>query len=884
MPDWKKDIDERLAGSKLGAAREAEIVEELTQHLDDRYQELIIGGATSADAHRAALAELSDGRNLALELSRIERIVRREPAVWGAQDGRFPIFDIISDLCYTLRSLWRTPWFAVAAALTFAFGIGVNVAVFSAVDRILFRALPYDHPDEIYQMGQYGPGMERPYGTLPASYVIGSRSLSGVVDGCVAGFSRSYSMSREPEDDARIILTEVSYSTLRVFGVRPFMGRDFTEQDTRAKRATALISYDLWREKFHSAPDIIGRMLWSNGESTEIIGVLPRGFISASMFLNPSSDGLALDFDPLDSAQPGLREPPPYLRLKAGVSSVAVQAEIDALVERWKQSEPPPRPGSPKLVVRLLPLRTVLFGAYASYVWLIVAAAALVLLIACANLASLLLVRGRSRTHQAAVRVALGASAARLMWTAVVESLVLSFAGTLIGLLTLLWAERGLEVLLPPLFSRYAAPAYDLRVIGFSILAATLSALLAGVLPCRRMARVDVLPVLQGGGRGRTGRLRGGRSLLVVEAAVSVVLVAGAAMTARSLAGLEGTDVGFNPEGLYSVDVQLPSVQDSQARYRQYLQVLDVVRNLRGVQSAGAVDVFPVMGGVGNEFGEFDRAYRWQATDGYFETMGMRLIAGRTFSPADLVQPGNVGVLSEMGLRLVWPDLNAAQAVGRILKLPGQSPRQVAGIVSDVRGSYSQSPWPSLYVPVSPERFRSLTFVARAQAGAPPSITELRDLLRQRVEAPTSVNIIYLSEWLSRGLVDQKFRTMLFTAFGLVALLLAAVGLYAVASFEVVMRRAEMGVRMSLGATPGNIQRLVIREALTPAVIGILAGLIVTYWGAKFLQSFLYRVDARDPMTYVLVALVLIVTATVAAWLPACRAARTDPAVVLRSE
>jgi putative ABC transport system permease protein len=887
MPDWKKEIGERLAGLKLEAAREAEIIEELSQHLEDRYQELVIEGATSTDASRIALAELSDGPMLALELSRIERSVRREPAIWGAKGGRFPSFNFISDFRYALRSLGRARWFAIAAALTFAFGIGVNVAVFSAVDRVLFRALPYDHPDQIFQLGEYGPGRDRPYGTLPASYVVGSRHLSGVVDGSVAGFPNLFSMSREPGNEARILLTSVSYNTLAVFGVRPLIGRDFTEQDARAKNAAALISYDLWRGKFNGAQDIIGRKVWSNDEPTEIIGVLPPEFIPASSFLYPSSAGLVLDFDRLESAPPGSREPPPYLRLKTGVSSTAVQAEIDAFVERWKQAEPPPRPGSPKTAVRLLPLKTVLFGAYASYLWLIVAAGALVLVIACANLASLLLVRGRSREHQAAVRVALGASAARLMRTAVVESLVLSFAGTLIGLLALAWAGRGLEALLPPLFSRYSAPAYDLRVIGFSILTATLSALLAGVLPCLRLAKVDVLPLLQqGGGRSRTARLRGGRSLLVVEAAVSVVLVAGAMMTARSLIGLVSTDVGFKPEALYSVRVVLPPVRDAQTSYQQYMQVLEVVRDLHGVNQASAADVSPISGFVGmDRLGPgFDSGFRWQVTNGFFETMGMRLIAGRTFSSADLVQPGNVGILSQMGLHLVWPGIQPSEAVGRMLEFPGEAPRQVIGVVSDVRSSYSRVPSPSLYLPISPERFRFLMFVARSQTGAALSLSELRNRVRERIATPTFVSIGYVPDLFSSGLLDQKFRTMLFSTFGIVALLLAAVGLYAVGSFEVAMRRSEMGVRMSLGATAGNLQRLVIRDALTPVVVGILVGLIVTYWGAKFLQSFLYQVDARDPVTYVLVALVLIATAIVAAWLPARRAARTDPATVLRAE
>jgi hypothetical protein len=369
-----------------------------------------------------------------------------------------------------------------------------------------------------------------------------------------------------------------------------------------------------------------------------------------------------------------------------------------------------------------------------------------------------------------------------------------------------------------------------------------------------------------------------------VEAAVSVVLVAGAMMTARSLIGLVSTDVGFKPEALYSVRVLLPSVQDAQTRYQQYMQVLEVVRNLHGVQLAGAADVSPISGAAGmRSFGPgFDGGYRWQVTNGFFETMGMHLIAGRTFSSADLARPGSVGTLSEMGLHLVWPGLQPAEAVGRMLEFPGEAPRQVIGIVSDVRATYSQTPWPSLYVPISPERFGFLMFVARAQTGAALSVSELRNRVRERIAAPTSVSIGYVPDRFSGGLVDQKFRTMLFTTFGIVALLLAAVGLYAVGSFEVAMRRFEMGLRMSLGATPGNLQLLVIREALGPVVVGVSVGLICTYWAAKFLQSFLYKVDVRDPVLYILVALVLVATATLAAWLPARSAAKTDPIVALR--
>ncbi len=694
MPDWKKEIGERLAGLKLEVAREAEILDELSQHLEDRYQELTRAGATREEAYQATQAELGDRARLLAELRHVESSVKREPVAWGAQRGGNVITELMYDVRNAFRSLVRARWFTIGAALTFALGIGVNVAVFSSVDRMLFRALPYDHPEQIFQMGEYESGTNQTYSSMPASYVIESRHLSGVVDSCVAAFTTSYSTSREPGDEPRIGLTSVSFNTLTVFGVRPFMGRDFTKEDAKASRGEALISYDLWRERFNGAPDIIGRLLWVEDRSVEIIGVLPAGFIPASGFLDPTSSGLSLGGDTLESAAHGARLPRPYLRLKSGVSSAAAEAEINSRVEHLKETETV-RPGAPKMVLRLVSLRTALFGFYKSYLWLIVAAAALVLIVACANLASLLLVRARSREHQAVVRVALGASTSRLMRTAVVESLMLSFGGTLMGLLVLVWASKGLAALIPPVFSRYAAPVYDARVIGFSILAATLSALLAGILPCLRLAKVNVSASLQHtAGRGRGGRLRGGRSLLAVESAVSVVLVAGAMMTAGSLIDLVNMDVGFKPEALYSVRVGLPPAQDAQTSYQQYMQVLEVIRDLHGVNQASAADVLPIsgFGGMARLGAGFDSGFRWQVTNGFFETVGMRVIAGRTFSSADLIQPGKVGILSQMGLHLVWPGIQPAEAVGRMLEFPGEAPRQVIGVVSDVRSSYARAP------------------------------------------------------------------------------------------------------------------------------------------------------------------------------------------------
>ena len=884
MPDWKKEVAARLSGLRLDPARETEICEELAQHLEDRYQELLRGGATEKEAYQAIQAEWGQGGKLMDEIRKVERIARHEPIAWGAQVGRNLIGALAFDFRSAIRSLTRSRWFAVGAALTFALGIGVNVAVFSAVDRVLFRALPYDHWDQIYEMGEYEAGTDRSYGTMPAAWVVESRRLSSVADICVTGFtSSSYSMSSDPADESAIRLTDASFNTLDVLGVRPFMGRDFTREDAQQKRACALISYSLWRGRFNGAPDIVGRRLWRSGsEPVAIIGVLPASFISASYFFDPASDGLALTSDNFDAAKSGERFYRSYVRLKPGMSHAAAEAQINTLVERLGPEEP----GAPKMVVRLVPLKTALFGRYASYLWLVVAAAGLVLLVACANLASLLLVRGRSREHQAAVRLALGASTFRLMQTAWIESLILSFIGTLIGLMVLAWTGQGMQALLPPVFSRFAVPAYDARVIVLSICAASFSALFAGVVPCLRLSRIDILASLQQfAGRGRMGRLRGGRGLLVVEAAVSLALVAGATMGARSLMGLMSNDLGFKPDGLYNIGIRFPPTKDPHVYYQRNIAVLDELRRLHGVQSAGAAFVSPISAGApGGRLGAGPtKASRWQITDGFIEAMGMRLVAGRSFTSADLDYPESVGILSEMGLQLVWPGLRPAEAIGRLLETAGEAPRRIIGIVSDVRSAHASLPLPSFYVPVTP-RLPGRDFAVRLQSGATWSAAEIRDRIQARVAPPLSVRITCEADLLSRGLLNQKFITMLFSAFGIVALILAAVGLYAVASFEVALRRSEIGLRISLGATPGNVQRFVIREALGPVVIGLGVGIIGTYWASKFAQSWWYKIDSRDPMTYLLAATVLIAATTFAAWLPARRASRIDPMAALRCE
>ena len=537
--------------------------------------------------------------------------------------------------------------------------------------------------------------------------------------------------------------------------------------------------------------------------------------------------------------------------------------------------------------IQLAPLESVLFDRYVDYLWLLVGAASLVLGVACANLGSLMLVRNRSREQLAATQIALGAPRWRLVRVGVIESLLLAFAGTAVSMLVIGWSDSALRAVLPPVFSRYAAGMADPRVFTFALLTALLCTLVAGAYPSWRISRADVLPLLQSGGRSSSvSRLFGGRALLVVETALSIILVAGAATTIRSFAAVSRTDLGFQPDNLHAVAVMWPRGVDPGRRFQQSLLVIQALMSAPGVASAAAVDDDPLSGSVGmGPLGPGLRGTsRWRVTAGFFETMDMRLLAGRQLSGAEVTADAPVGVLSESGLHQVWPGLRASEAIGKSLRLAGERNREIVGVVSDIRSSHAATPIPSLYVPLSAQNFRRAEFTIRMAPGATPAVADLRSRMHQVGVRAASVTIDDVSQRLRNGLADQRFRALLFSLFGVTALVLAALGLYAVGAFEVTRREREMGIRLAIGGSRGAVQWLIVRQTLAPVLVGIVAGLCGAYWAASFVQAFLHQVDARDPTTLVVVVIVLLASTALAAWLPARRVARLDPAAVLRAQ
>lgn len=791
-----------------------------------------------------------------------------------------------TDLRYAVRSLLQARWFAIGAVLTFALGIGVNVAVFSAVDRMMFRALPYDHPERLVVMREFGAQPVQAYGTLPATYVAEARRLDAVVDASMSGWnSLNFTLEPEPGDDAAFSLSQATFNTLSVLGVRPWSGRDFMEADARAENRVALISYEVWKSRFAGRQDILGLQLWNARKSTVIVGVLPPQFINATSFLNPKSDGLYLEFDLFAPTSPRERAVPPTVRLKPGVTIEVAQAQVEAMVSRLRQTEPALPPGRLPSAIRLTSLDELLFAKYNPYLWLVMSASALVFLVACANLSSLMMVRGRSRERQFAVHLALGASRGRLIRRALVEALCLAGAGGAVAVVVLALSGSALARVIPPVFSRYAAGLVDLRVVIALAGCAVAGAVVAAIGPGLRAGRVDIIATLQQQGGRTSSRRLGGRSLLLVEAVVCMLLVAGAAATARSLVGLLTVDLGYEPRALYGIGVFLPPLKDPAANFEQYMKVESVLRSVLGSSVASSSNALPMDGSRPEQLVEgLASGSRYRVGAGLLNTLGARVIAGRLIRPDEVAARARVGVLNKSAVSLIWPDLTPQQAVGRLLESKGEAPFEIVGVVADMRDGPRGSGHEALFVPLDATKFRFVSYVARTADGKKPSLVAVRRQIKAAGFEPRSVSIGDFAVTQSNSLRDDRFRAALFMTFGVIALALAVVGLFSVASFEVALRRREMGVRVALGATPMALSMLVVREAVRPVMLGAALGLLLAFWAGKFLQSFLTGVDARDPGTLIIVAGVLILTSSCAAWIPARRAARTDPATVLRAD
>ena len=793
-----------------------------------------------------------------------------------------------ADLRYAFRSLLGARWFTIGAALTFALGIGVNLAVFSAVDRILFRPLPFDEPDRLMLLRRCHPPGGCSAGSFPDAFPELARDgLQHLGELTLVGLTSGYPVTATPGGVPDLELTRAWPNLLRVIGVRPSIGRDISTDEERDEVPVALLSDEAWARRYHRDPEVLGQPVGPGADSPTIIGILPPGFIVPAWGMsNPEWEGIVFRQRVVVIAA--------ISRLRDGSSREAAQDEVTAFVasvapelrlRREPADAPPP-------FIQVDPIGSVLFDLWSAHAWLVAAAAGLVLLMACVNLGALLLARGRSREYDVALRTALGASTGRLLGASLIETVVVCAAGSAIALAAVGVTSKALAAVLPPTFARYMAGPTDGRMIAAACLAALVCGLVTGLLPGLAASRTNVSAMLRReGGAGRRTRLRGGRGLLAVESALGVVLVLGAALALRSFVLQATDDEGYVADDLYRVDVvdepRSPRPEAAAAgSLGEYREVLRLASGLPGVAGVAGADT--VMGTGSGYVRPFvaDRAIdgmRMEVDAGFFGVAGTPLVAGREFSAEEVRGLAPVAMLNRDGLAQVWPGVSPGEAVGRTLALPGEAPRTVVGIVPRIiKNSRGEDTPPLIYVPLGTQPRSYRTFLVRMTPGtALPA-----GLLHARVAetlGPMQVRVDAAGARLDERLADPRFRATLFGTFGLCGLLLATAGLYALASFEVSLRRYEMGVRMTLGASRQQILRTVVLGALRPVALGLCAGVVCAVWLGGFLQEYLFRTDARDPWTLAAVALTLITAATAAALRPALHASRTDPTVVLRA-
>ncbi len=819
--------------------------------------------------------------------------------------GDHPMSSFLQDLRYAGRRLRRTPLFTLSAIAILAVGIGLNASVFTLVDAMLLRPPPFENPEEIvhiYQDSDEGS---------PSSTSFPAYRDMAATPGIFAGVASTSSGSATWEGsdvprEVAIDFTTASY--FPVLGLRPHRGRWFDpEHDRVGAEMVAVVSHRTWRTQMGADPEAVGRTIRLNNQPVTIIGVGPEEF-------NGEAGALLTDFWVSISTTPiggafrvanlDRRQDHWYqvkARLAPGATVEQARAAMDALARRLAEEFPELNEGRDITVfahdeVRFHPdTDGDVFTAGVS----VFAVAALVLLLACTNLANLLLVRGISRGPEMAVREALGAGRRRVVRLMLLEALLLSAMGGAAGLAVAAWSVRLVPLL--PLNFPGAGPdvAFDHRVVAFGVLLTLATGLVFGLLPAIRSARTDVAAMLRDEGTGRSaGRrvslLRGG--LVAVQVAVSVVLVVGAGLLARSLANAEQVDAGVDAERIAILGTNLGQggVTDGEAAAVTQ-QLLERVEALPGVERAALTTRLPAMGGgtttqivdgydpqVGTGSVELPFAF---VSRGYLETMGIRLLAGRAFGVGDHPESPRVILVNETAARTFWGSEEAALR-GRI-RAQGSTDawREVVGVVSDVKVvDLREAPTPMIYYSAEQAGISVFSLVARTSGDAVSLTGALRSALREVRPSLPVTRLLTLEAHLGNALAALRITATLLGAFSLLALLLASLGVYAVVSFSVQRRTQEMGIRVALGASRSRIVQLVVGESLIVVVLGLVAGLWLAVLASRGLEGMLFGVGAVDEVTFAAASVLLLLAASIAAFVPARRAAGANPVEVLRSQ
>ncbi len=898
MRNWEEYVRERLSLPNLPPERESRIARELGGQLEDFYREALARGASEVEAEAHAEGQIQDWDRMARDLSladqkkarsRFERWSENsEERVRGARQGGSLLADILSDTRYAIRELVKNPGFTLVAVVTLALGIGATSAVFSIIEGVLLRPLPYFEPERLVRLYETVPQFGR-FSVAPANFLDWERESRAFES--IAAFSSGSGTLTDGAAAERVSTVEVSHRIFEVLGVSPFHGRGFRlEEDAPGKNAVLVMSHGAWQRRYGSDPSILGRTLTLDGVPITVVGVMPPDFYFPSReteFWTP----LALD---AANAPRGAHYLGVIARLKPETSIPLATAEMRALAERLALAFPA---SNAEESVEVQALHEGVVGSVRTSLLTLFAAVGLLTLIACGNVANLLLGRASARGKEIAVRAALGASRFRLARQMLVEGAVLGLASGALGLALAYAAIDPIRRLSAGGIPRVDEISIDGGVLAFTFLVSILTGMLFSLVPAWQGSRARPSEALREGRASdgkRSGRAR--NALVTAEVALSLILLVGASLLLRSFSRISSVDPGFRPENVLTFSLSLPAhaYPEGHGRIQFFDALLERLRSLPRVRSAGMVQALPLrddyflsvaIQGQPPPPPEDEPSANYRVVSpGYFETMGIALTRGRVFDERDTADAPLVAIVDEAFGRRHFP---GEDPIGRGIDIGNGTDGfyEIVGVVGDVRHDrLDLSPHPTMYVPFTQDVFSAMSIVVSANTDPLLLAQDVRDVVRELDPSLPPYSEGALGGVLADSLAERRFAMLLLALFAGIASFLAAIGIYGVVSYAVSRRTREVGLRVAMGAPPSALMLSILGQGMRPALAGVAIGLAAALGLARLLETLLYGVTPFDPASYGATAIALLALAGIACFVPARRASRRDPLEALRHE
>ena len=808
---------------------------------------------------------------------------------------------IIKDIRYGVRGLLKHPGFTAIVVITLALGIGASTAIFSVVNSVLLRGLPYRNAERIVAIQEHDPNGKR--GQSTAANFLDWRAQQTVFENLAAIKQTTTNLSLSDQAE-RLELAQTNANFFDVFGITPQYGRLFIPQDEQAGHdPVVVVSNTLWQRRFGSDPSLVGRKITLDGKTYTVVGIAPPGFQypdKTELWLPPLRlvPEMYPDQDVTQSRRMG------YLTvvasLKPGVSLQQAAGEMETITARLRQQYPD---SNNRRFNRVVSLHDHLIGDTNKLLWLLLGAVTFVLLIGCANVANLLLASGASRQKEMAIRTALGASRLRVVRQLFTESLILALVGGVVGLFIAYWGLAAITKLLPADFPRLNEIHMDLRVLGFTFAASILTGIVFGLAPALQISRSDVQEAMRETGRGASGSRRQSRfrqALIVAEVALSVVLLAGAGLLFRSFLQLQSVNTGFVSQQVLTARLTPSGTNyvndDDYAKF--YNGVIEKVSAIPGVEDAGLINTLPLYKGPTSGFRVEGRPVttpdKWPSVNyrvvspNYFRAMGIPVLQGRAYNDRD---DQNAPLVMIVNQQLVQEQFPGENPVGKRITFGGThadgQPRwfEIVGVVANVRSvELREEPIPELYFSARQDLWPAMSLVVRSSVEPSSLSASVRQAVNEVDRSVPVADVKPMDHIVSESITQPRFNLFLLGLFGSVAMILSAAGIYGVTAYTVTQRTRELGIRIALGAQVGDVLKMILGQGMAVIGVGLVVGLAAAFALMRLLRSLLFGVGENDPLTFVAITVVLVLVALIACYIPARRATKVDPLVALRYE